>query len=409
MLNAVKGIALKDYFDDGDSKQLLLALQELIASLEQSDELVTAEQLAEAVKAFFAERLKEGEGLPAPVEDCIRKAVRDMAGSGMPAKTPDYLSSAQAVKDFRASIVKARNSEEFRANWLRHLTANAISGLTYPTTVSTGIATNWRKPEGLIARMTKVGSKPFKLMYTVSDSENPEVLAKGHVKGRTKTEQDFTATAKSIDLQMVYKWLPVDRLDLIAMEDDAAFVDWVVNELSDRLAYTIERQILVGNVQTGTDAITSLESVGAKTATDLWTTVVTASTSSPLVPQLYSSVFATEGRNKWLYVARDILPSLLVKDYGQGSSSLVMTLEDMRETWGVERVIPYDFPRAGASPATGEILAVCISPEDYYRIGGEPFGEQWSIYEKNQEAFMAEVAIGGAVGKMKSTSVVKAG
>lgn len=407
LLDAVKGIALKDYFDDSDGKALLIALQELIASLEQSDELVTAEQLAEAVKTFFSERLKEGEELPAAVEDCIRKAVRDMAGSGIVAKTPDYLASAQAVKDFRNSIVKARNSEDFRVNWQKHLTANAISGIAYPTAISTGIESNWRKPEGLIARMTKVASKPFKLMYTVVDNADVAVLAKGHQKGAVKTEQEFPVLTKAIDIQMVYKWLPVDRLDLIAMEDDAAFVDWVVTELSDRLAYTIERQILVGDVQTGNEAINSLESIGAKTASDAWTTVSTFDISSPVVPQVYPVVFSTEGRNRWLYIARDVLPHLLVKDYGQGDSSLIMTLEEMRETWGVERIIPYDFPRAGATLASGEIVAVCLSPEDYYRVGGEPFGEQWSIYERNQEAFMAEVAIGGAIGKMKSTSVVK--
>lgn len=406
LLDAVKGIALKDYFDDGDGKALLVALQELIASLEQSEQMVTAEQLAEAVKSFFAERLKEGEELPAPVEDCIRKAVRDMAGSGV-VKTPNYLASSQAIKDFRNSIVKARSSEQFLSNWKGHLVANAVTGIAYPTAISTGIESNWRKPEGLIARMTKVASKPFKLMYTAVDNANGAVLAKGHQKGATKTEQEFAVLTKNIDIQMVYKWLPIDRLDLIAMEDDAAFVDWVVNELSDRLAYTIERQILVGGVQAGADAITSLESIGAKTTTDAWTTLSTTSMSDPLVPALYTSVFNTEGRAKWLYVARDILPWLLIKDYGSGGSSLVMTLEEMRETWGVERIIPYDFPRAGATPASGEILSICLSPEDYYRVGGEPFGEQWSIYEKNQEAFMAEVAIGGAIGKMKSTSVVK--
>lgn len=201
---------------------------------------------------------------------------------------------------------------------------------------------------------------------------------------------------------MVYKWLPIDRLDLISMEDDAAFIDWVVKELSDRLAYTIEREIIVGGVQAGSDAITSLESIGAKQVSDAWTRVIPASNGAV---DIYNAVFNTEGRNRWLYIARDSIMAILTDDRGQ-SSNTFYTLEQVREMYGVERIIPYDFPRAGATPATGEIIAVVISPEDYYRVGGEPFGEQWSIYEKNQEAFMAEIAIGGAIGKMNSTAVV---
>lgn len=407
LANALKRIAMKDYFDDQDGKELLVALQELIASLEQSEELVTAEQLAEAVKAFFADRLKDGQELPEEIQNTIRKAVRDYT---MPVRAHGlYLDSKEAVHDFRNAIIKSRNAEEFASNWKAHLTRNAITGVAYPTEVSKGIAAAWDRESGLLGRMTKVASKGFKLMYTTEGNASANVVAHGHeTKGTAKVEQEFTVLTKDLTLEMVYKWIPVDRIDLASLEDDAAFIDWIVTELSDRLAYTIERTVIAGDPNSTTgQRITSLESIGAKTTSDIWTTVISGTPSAQLA---YSAVVATEGRNRWLYVAKDALATILNIDYGAGSpSSLFLTLEQLKEQWGVEKVIPFDFPRA--SPGTigsGEIVAVALSPEDYYRIGGEPFGEQWSIYEKNQEAFMAEVAIGGGVGKAHASAVALA-
>lgn len=405
LLDAVQRIGIKNYFDEDDRQNLLVPLQELIASLEQSEDLVSAEQLADAIKAFFADRSKDGE-LPEEVQNTIRKAVRDMQMPNLGAKSQGYLDTIQAVRDFRNSIVTARNSEQFLSNWKGHLTKNGITGIAYPTQVGVAIANNWRESDGLFARMTKVGSKAFKLPYTLADNADPDVLAKGHVKGELKTQQSFEVAYKALDLQMIYKWIPIDRLDLVAMEDDAAFIDWIVRELSDRLAYTIERQVIVGGVQTGTDAITSLESIGAKTTSDAWTKVTSVDPSSdPFALSIYSAVFNTEGRNRWLYIARDLTTPLLV-DGKDNLGNGFYTIEQIKQMYGIEKIIPYDFPRAGATPVTGEIAAVVISPEDYYRVGGEPFGEQWSIYEKNQEGFMAEIAMGGGVGKMNSSAVV---
>lgn len=406
LLNAFKKIALKDYFDEQDGKELLVALQEMIASFEQSEELVTTEQLKDAIDAFFVEKLKEGAEVPEPVANAIRKAVRDIQPS---VRTSSYLDTKDAVKDFRDSIIKSRNAEEFRANWSAHLTRNAISGIAYPTEVSKGIATAWSQSTGLFSRLTKVASKGFKLMYTTATDEN--TVAHGHVtKGSAKAEQAFTVLTKDLSLEMVYKWIPVDRIDLASLEDDAAFVNWIVTELSDRLQETIERVIISGDPNTTAGRlITSLESIGAKAASDFWTTYIQGTTGT-ISRSIYEGVLATEGRNKWVYVAKDALGELLNISYEtvSGSSNLYLTLNQLEQQWGVERIIPYDFPRANAGTITsGEIIATVLSPEDYYRIGGEPFGEQWSIYEKNQEAFMAEIAIGGGVGKAKASAVVK--
>lgn len=419
VLNALKGFCFKDYFDEQDGKDLLVALQDLIASLEQSEELVTAEQLSEAISAFFAEKLKKDEPLPEQLENSIRQAVRNAMGGGKPVK-PGYLDTAAARRDLFNVIRNSRDGKAFREQWQGKLVENGISGLVYPTEVSKAIETSWRNENGLFGRMTKVASEGFKLMYAAETDLNNSTHAHGHTKGAEKTQQAITAQAKELALQMVYKWIPVDRFDLASMKDDDAFLQWIVSELTARLMYSVERHIISGPLTTTSGlAITSLESIGAKTAADFWTTVVTTANGAPTVEELYSAVWQTEGAAKWLYIDRRLLPSVLRVDYGDTKpTSMFITLEQLGQQWGVERVIPYDFAWTGdtaqtgyasATPGSGDTLAVCLSPADYYRIGGEPFGEQWTIYDHNQEAFMAEVAIGGGVGKWHASSVVKAG
>lgn len=402
LANALKAIAYKDYFDEQDGKELLVALQELIASLETSEELVTAEQLEEAVRGFFADRLKEGKEVPEVIDNAIRKAVRDIAGDAKVKPSAGYLSSPEAVKDFKASILGSHNGTDFQTAWRGHLTHNGITGLAFPTEVSKGIANSWELANGLFSRMTKVGERGFKLMYTTED--NASTRARGHVKGTEKTQQSFSVQTKDLVLQMIYKWIPIDRIDLAAMADDGAFIDWVVRELSERLEATIERHIISG-YPAGETTITSLESIGAKTTTDFWTTIVPTQL-NPI--EIYTAVALTEGRDKWLYVDKNFLPYLTVADYGNGGGSVFRPLPRVAEEWGLERIIPYDFGLTpGAQPSAGATVAVCLSPESYYRVGGEPFGEHWSIYEKNQEAFMAEIAIGGGLGRPHSSAVCK--
>ena len=49
-------------------------------------------------------------------------------------------------------------------------------------------------------------------------------------------------------------------------------------------------------------------------------------------------------------------------------------------------------------------VGVMITPDLYYRIGGDVFGDTWSIYEKNQVGYMSEVAAGGAIAGLGSTA-----
>ena len=65
---------------------------------------------------------------------------------------------------------------------------------------------------------------------------------------------------------------------------------------------------------------------------------------------------------------------------------------------------------AGSLTKVGDAgtAAVFITPDLYYRIGGDLFGDTWTIFEKNQQGYMAEVATGGGIAGLESTAVIAA-
>ena len=271
--------ALKRNFLSEDGKALAEAIGTVIAEAENSEEEVSAEELNNRIKAAFdalkpeekdpektAEEVAETENFKLAVNRILSE---NSAGKGT--KGSSYLSSANAVKDFARTIHVSASGEEFRENWRAVLTKNGVTGMAYPEQVEAGINTAWANANGLFMALRYVSPREFRIMYSAADTKDQ--LAHGHKVGASKKEQVIPAQGKKLSLQMIYKWLPVNRLDMQAMEQPDVFVQWVTTELTERLLYTIERTIVAGdpNASVTADAISCFESIGTKTAADAFT------------------------------------------------------------------------------------------------------------------------------------------
>lgn len=417
--------ALKRNFLSEDGKALAEAIGTVIAEAENSEEEVSAEELNDRIKAAFdalkpeekdpektAEEVAETENFKLAVNRILSE---NAVGKGV--KGSSYLSSANAVKDFARTIHISASGEEFRENWKAVLSKNGVTGMAYPEQVEAGINTAWANANGLFMALRYVSPREFRIMYSAADTEDQ--LAHGHKVGASKKEQVIPAQGKKLSLQMIYKWLPVNRLDMQAMEQPEVFVQWVTTELTERLLYTIERTIIAGdpNASVAADAITCFEAIGTKTAADAFTLYygVNTSTAAAKVTDVYKMLITAaleirnNGRDTWLFINKTDLGALLTADFNVTGVPIGAGLDTLAARLGVAKVVAVDY-LAGSLTKVGDAgtAAVFITPDLYYRIGGDLFGDTWTIFEKNQQGYMAEVATGGGIAGLESTAVIAA-
>ena len=417
--------ALKRNFLSEDGKALAEAIGEVIAEAENSEEEVSAEELDKRIKAAI-EALKPEEKKPEETAEEVTEtenfklAVNRILSENATtkgAKGSSYLASANAVKDFAKTIHISASGEEFRENWKAVLSKNGVTGMAYPEQVEAGINTAWANANGLFMALRYVSPREFRIMYSAADTKDQ--LAHGHKVGASKKEQVIPAQGKKLSLQMIYKWLPVNRLDMQAMEQPEVFVQWVTTELTERLLYTIERTIVAGdpNATVTADAITCFESIGTKTAADAFTLYygVNTSTTAAKVTDLYKTLITAaleirnNGRDTWLFINKTDLGALLTADFNVTGVPIGAGLDTLAARLGVAKVVAVDY-LAGSLTKVGDAgtAAVFITPDLYYRIGGDLFGDTWTIFEKNQQGYMAEVATGGGIAGLESTAVIAA-
>lgn len=414
-----KGLRKNALSEDG--RALAEAISEVVAEAENAEEEITAEQLEEriaaAIKALkpvdpeeVAEEVAESENL----KRTIRRIVAENSVKPAPAA---WIKGKEAVKAFARCVKNAVDGASFTAGWKAELTKNGITGMIYPEQVEAAINTAWQSAGGLFTALRHVSTKEFRVMY--SDDDTVNTMAHGHKIGTDKKQQVIPAQGKKLSLQMVYKWLPVDRLTVAAVDDPETFINWVTTELTERLMYTIERTIVYKdpNATTAADAITSFEEIGKKTAADAFTLYYgtnTATTAMDVVT-LYKTLITASlevnnrGRDKWLFINKTDLGAILTADFSKTGVPIGAGVETLADRLGVAKVIGVDYLDGSMTTAAkAGTAAVIITPDLYYRIGGDVFGDTWTIYEKNQQGYMTEVACGGGIAGLESTAVIAA-
>lgn len=399
---------MKNELDDS-AGALAVALQEAIAEAEETERVVGIDDLAATVQAIVRDHLPEVVETP-EVSAAINRTVKKMKA------TSNYLQSPQSVRDYMATIRSSHSATDYSRNWSAKLVENGITGLAAPALVDGVIQTAWGRGSGLFSALRHVSQQNFTIQYDATDGW--EQLARGHAKGKEKEAQVLAVSPKLVALQGIYKDQYVDRVDLAAMTDDTTFLRWLVEELSDRLAFTIEAQIIGGGNSATTDihavvngsyqsamansVITAFEGIGGKTVADAWTDVAQIDTTTEpesITWRTAALSLNNRGRDIWAYVSPQAFVKLATRIYGAGGTPVAISPDQLAGELGVAKVITWKYFGAGVD-------GVLITPDLYYRVGGEPFGEQSSIWLTNQEAYRAEIFAGGAIAGLKSTAVI---
>lgn len=398
-LNRNKKLVAKNTITEDEKTALnehIAELEAIITEAEAATEEVSAEELLKKMQTATDEKLK-----------ALAEKIENAAAEPNPGKAAEnYLKSEEAKRDFGRIIRNCvANRSDFNAEWLRHLQEgkhieNAISfspneiSVLYPEVVRSKFHDLWNADTNWLTMLNNTRAKRFVVRINNADQDTADNRAKGHKKGATKEEQILKLKSFTIDVQMVYKMVPIDRLT--EFYDDGALVDYIIDELYRQMKYEIARCVLVGDGRNpgDPDEITSFTAITAATTDHVTTTIYDSNISFiENIMAMLNTIDTTDRTDVLLFVDKDDLTELRKRMYGAGGTVQYVSAEEVAAQLGVTRIITT--PLFGA----GEAYRACAFIPSLYATVGDvenPRYEAFHEFKTNKDYHRLEAPVGGA-------------
>lgn len=397
-LNRNKKLVAKNTITEDEKAALTEHIAELEAIITEADaatEEVSAEELLKKMQSATDEKLK-----------ALAEKIENAAANPAPAAAANYLKTEEAKRDFGRIIRNCvANRSDFNAEWLRHLqegkhienditfSPDEISVL-YPEVVRSKFHDLWNADTNWLTMLNNTRAKRFVVRLNSDTQDDVNVRAKGHKQGATKEEQKLKIKSFTIDVQMVYKMVPIDRLT--EFYDDGALVDYIIDELYRQIKYEIARCVLVGDGRTpgDPDEITSYIPITAATSDHVTTTSYSGSLSLiENVMAMLNTIDTTDRTDVLLFVDKADLTELRKRVYGAGGTVQYVSAEEVAAQLGVTRIITTPFFGAGETNR-----ACAFIPSLYATVGDveNPRYEAFHEFKTNKDYHRLEAPVGGA-------------
>lgn len=387
----------------------------------------TAREFAdEVVKAFEALEADTAEHDVTALKDEVDKiaakfAEQDQAVAEKIAKVRESIMSelrknTASVKDkFTAEVKKeianALMSKKYKQDAIEAVMAvaksNDIAGLTFPEIVDYALELKIDEGDFFFENLRKTQRNKF--FYGEIDHTDPEQIAKQWDKGSVtaKEVQALVLEGKKIDTKYIYKRQRLAQEDYDAAEEAGALAN-LQRDLRQELRTMVEvgatRAILIGDtVNPVGQRITTFETIGTKTATDMFTTVLNPEVAGSFtVVDLAKLAAAVKTERKWLVMSSNSLLELRQFVYGQGGTVTLKSLEDLAAEIGVERIIRKDY-----LDQVDGLHAIILDPDEYWVKEVKTLDLVYPEYDKNAIVFQYERNMGGAIHGVQSTAVLR--
>lgn len=274
-----------------------------------------------------------------------------------------------------------------------------------------------RRVEWVSKVLGAVSKSPFaKIKSIVADITADEARAKGYIKGSEKKEEVLPLLRRTTGPTTVYKKQKLDRDDIIDITD-INIVVWIKAEMRIMLDEEIARAILVGDGRSTIDddkirdpqgaidgmGIRSIANDHALYAhTVLLETNADAETTIEEIARSRTH-YRGSGTPTMFTTDRSLTDMLLLTD--KINRRLYATEAELASVLRVKEIVPVEVLEAHP-----EILAIIVNLTDY-RVGANKGGEL-TFFEDfdidfNQEKYLLETRISGALTKPKSAIIIK--
>lgn len=286
---------------------------------------------------------------------------------------------------------------------------NDVSGLTYQGMVDYAIAIKQDESDEIYDALYK--TPVSKIFFAELDDTNPEEIAKQWTKNPgaqvVKDVQALAAEGKEMTTANVYKMQRIANEDLddaAEVGQEGALIGTITAELRKAVKAGVVRAILIGDdINPEGKKITKFETIGTKTATDLFTTVLNPEVAKNVsIIDLARAAEAVKTERKWLFLSPELDLALREYVYATGGTPMLMSREELAAKIGVDRIFKKDY-MAGVDG----LHAIILDPDQYWVKEKKETDVAFPQYERNARGFLYELNAGGIIRGLKSTAVLK--
>lgn len=285
-------------------------------------------------------------------------------------------------------------------------TKNDVSGLSYTEVVDYALQLKQEDNDEIFDALYKTNRSKF--FYGELDPTNAKNIAKQWTKGsaQQKAEQELALNGKSIATAYIYKLQSLAHEDLDDAREagqETALLNDIRRELMKDVKGLAVRAIFVGDAYNPSGAQVSVfETIGTKTKTDLFTTVVNPATAGEVsLVDIRKTAAAVKTEKKWVVISSALKLALATRKYAEGGTEFFFTDAELAEQLGVDRVIEKDF----IDDVNG-LHAIVFDPSEYWVKIKNTIDTPFPEYRDNRQGYIYEQNMGGAIHGLKSTAIL---
>lgn len=292
------------------------------------------------------------------------------------------------------------------ANGIEIRKKNGVSGLSYAEFIDYALQLKQENNDEIFDALYKTNRSKF--FYGELDPTNPKNIAKQWTKGSEtpKEEQELALNGKSIQTAYIYKLQALANEDLDDAREagqEAELLRDIREELMRAVKGLAVRAIMVGDTYNPNGSkITVFETIGAKTATDLFTTVVNPAVANTVtLADVRKTAAKVKTERKWAVMTEDLKLQLATRVYAQGGTEFFFTDEELAAQLGVDRVIAKDF----VGDQDG-LHVIVFDPNEYWVKEKNVIDTAFPEFRDNRQGYVYEINMGGAIHGLQSTAIL---
>ena len=403
-LGAIKK-RVKDAFSER-GQEAADAIRDLITELEQSEVEIDEEVLAEKIREVI-DAAEPNSKTEEAIANAIAKRMQAITN------TVEGKKLSVAIKNqISAAVLRAHGKEEIANAVNGVLVRNDITGLSFEDVVDFAVVEAWGDLNPIFAQLHKTLFTKF--YYNEDELKTAKLLAKQWDKtGESeKAIQEFAATGKLIQTHYIYKRQRASQEDLDDIEKNgnlATFLRFINEELDRMIVNTIVLAILIGDtVNEAADRVTTFETIGTKTVSDLFTTVKAPIGQAITLEDMRALCDAVKnpfGKKKILIMHATLLSQIAKANYAADSTPFYRSNEELAKMVGADEIITCDL-MDDVDTANG-IYAIAMLPDGYWYNEKKAMSVAYPEYHKNAMNYQKERNIGGGIHDLYSTAVLK--
>ena len=410
----------------GDASELRDALVALFDELANREEEFDINQFKSEIENIVAKYSDVPEATAEAIASAVENAVKRVTNA-LPASQQIAPKAKNAIA---AAILKAHDKVDAKNKAQAAAVANGITGLEFEAVVD--YVVDWKVEDlnPLFAKLHKTLINKF--FYGEIDLKEAEQIAHGWLKSNEgeKLIQELEANNKKITTDYVYKRQQVAFVDLDEIEAAgqlSQFLAMISKELDLMIVNACVIAILIGDqVNDAANKVRTFESIGTKTTSDLFTSVVTDAdvdlaaymtaidaTSAPQVSQRLAALKFTRdkihnpnGKEIVAVMSRGVLSSLSPRVVAAGGDFVFRTKEEIAAELGVDDIYLTDvMPASMEQGAADSVPVIFFMPDGYWYKEVKSIDVAYPKYENNVQNLQKERNIGGAIHDLLSSAI----